>query len=182
MSALLLALANRKTQQKHYGGLAFIDELSKERVDIETRNQSRAKPETKPTPFEINLLKRRAYNLKKRFQRQQYGREWYKKNRDRKNKQSNLWKQKNRQRFYQLQKEWRKKNPEKVKQYNKKKYERRKASMTPAEFKVYTREKYLKAKAKKIAEIGIEAYRAQNNARMRKHYATKKQESLCQLS
>lgn len=90
---------------------------------------------------------------------------------ERKRVTSKEWRRKNHQRAYQVSKAWRERNPEKVKQFNKAKYVRRKESMSPDEYKVWQRERNKQAKAKKIAEIGIEAYRAQERARIQKHYA-----------
>lgn len=67
--------------------------------------------------------------------------------------------------------EWRKRNPEKVKRFRHEYYLRRKASMTPEEHKLWQRERDQKAKARKVAEIGIEKYRELERERVKRHYA-----------
>lgn len=155
-------------KREHFSKVAFFDDLENEAVLQNNLNR------TAQSQIEIGNVKqinRHAAYLEKQARR---GRIYYYMNheklKERKRLQSKNFRLKNPSRACELTKAWRAKNPEKVKQFQHQRYLRRKASMTPDEYKAWQREKNKQAKERKIAQIGIKAYRAQERERVKRHY------------
>lgn len=164
MSAALLQLAFREksSQRKE---LFLLDELD---------HQARFKYEQKLKASQIGIVcppNRHAAYLKKKSA---LARIYYHNTpglKEKKREQSAKLRRENPQYTANAVREWRKRNPEKVKCFQHKYYLRRKASMTPEAHKLWQRERDQKAKARKIAEIGIEKYRELERERVKRHYA-----------
>ena len=175
MSAALLQLAFREKSTQRIE-LYLLDELTES--EILTREQK-----IKASQIGLGIAKNTVEM--KRYR----GLKWYVKNRveklrrekeryhatlemkEKKRIQSKKWRHENPKRAFEISKAWRNRNPEAVKQMQNARYLRQKFAMTVEEWKIYQREKNRKAKARKIEKIGIDAYRAAERERVKRHYA-----------
>jgi hypothetical protein len=165
MSLGIMQLVTRQPTHSRRNEILLIDELSDDEI---VRREQRIK--SSQTGIEIALNRHAAY-LKKQAER---ARIYYQKKpelKEIKRLRSAIFRNKNPKRAAELSKSWRDRNPEAVKRFQHEKYLRRKATMTPEQFKAWQREKNAAAKARKIALIGIEAYRSSERERVKKHYA-----------